>query len=47
MVTEVQTLHNKIQGGRATPSICRLNQIASAQILEIEIQVAKFNADNF
>jgi hypothetical protein len=36
----MRELHNKDQGGRATPSVCRLNQITSAQILEIEIQVA-------
>jgi hypothetical protein len=35
----MRELHNKVQRGRATPLVCTFNQIASAQILEIEIQV--------
>lgn len=34
--SKMRELHNKVQGGRFTPSVCRLNQIASAEILEIE-----------
>lgn len=36
----MRELHNKVREEGLLPQVCRLNQIASAQILEIEIQVA-------